>query len=105
MKTKPPTKQIVPIRDKILIDPDVQEERTQGGIFLPSDSQEAKRFTGTVVAVGTGHVTDQGVIVPLAVKAGDRVLYSRYAGDEVRLSETGKSYILVTEQNIQAVLL
>lgn len=89
-----------PLRDRVIIrlDPEVEKH---GTLYVPTGSVEMKNFTGTVVAVGTGIVTDAGSVIPLHVKPGDRVRYSSYAGDA--LVHDDERYIIVSEANILAI--
>ena len=90
-----------PSADHVVIRPLEAEDRTAGGIVLPDTAKE-KSTKGEVVAVGTGRVLPNGKVVPLAVKAGDQVLYSKYAGSEVKIE--GKEYKIVQESEILAVI-
>lgn len=90
-----------PLGDHVVIRPLEAEDRTPGGIVLPDTAKE-KSTKGEVVAVGSGKVLSNGRVVPLSVKEGDKVLYSKYAGSEVKLD--GKEYKIVTESEILAVL-
>jgi chaperonin GroES len=90
-----------PLGDHVVILPLEAEDRTPGGIVLPDTAKE-KSTKGEVVAVGSGKVLANGRVVPLSVKEGDKVLYSKYAGSEVKID--GKEYKIVTESEILAVL-
>ncbi len=90
-----------PLRDKVVVERTEAEERTAGGIVLP-DSAKDKPKQGTVVAVGTGRVLDNGDVKPLEVKKGDVVLFGGYAGSEVKVD--GKDYLILGESEIYAVL-
>jgi chaperonin GroES len=90
-----------PIADHVVIRPLEAEDRTAGGIVLPDTAKE-KSTKGEVIAVGTGRVLPNGKVVPLAVKEGDQVLYSKYAGSEVKIE--GKEYKIVQESEILAVI-
>ncbi|MFN3484541.1 MAG: co-chaperone GroES [Planctomycetota bacterium] len=90
-----------PLGDHVVIRPLEAEDRTPGGIVLPDTAKE-KSTKGEVVAVGSGKVLSNGRVVPLSVKEGDKVLYSKYAGSDVKLD--GKEYKIVTESEILAVL-
>ncbi|HXG60577.1 MAG TPA: co-chaperone GroES [Planctomycetota bacterium] len=90
-----------PLGDHVVIRPLEAEDRTPGGIVLPDTAKE-KSTKGEVVAVGSGKVLPNGRVVPLSVKEGDKVLYSKYAGSEVKID--GKEYKIVTESEILAVL-
>jgi len=90
-----------PIADQVVIRPLEAEDRTPGGIVLPDTAKE-KSTRGEVVAVGSGRCLPSGKVVPLAVKAGDKVIYSKYAGSEVKIE--GKEYKIVQESEILAVI-
>ncbi|GIK52234.1 MAG: co-chaperone GroES [Planctomycetaceae bacterium] len=90
-----------PLNDKILIERSKAEEKTKGGIILPDGAKE-KPKEGVIVAVGDGRFTDSGERVPFQVKKGDRVLFKSYSGTDVKLD--GKEYILMSEEDILAVI-
>jgi chaperonin GroES len=90
-----------PLRDKVVVERSEAEERTAGGILLP-DTAKDKPKQGTVVAVGPGRVLDNGEIKALEVKKGDRVLFSSFAGSEVKVD--GKEYLVMAESDILAVV-
>ena len=90
-----------PLRDKVVLERSEAEEKTSGGIVLP-DTAKDKPKQGTVIAVGTGRVLDNGEVKPLEVKKGDRVLFGSYAGSEVKLNS--KDYLIVSESEILAVI-
>ncbi|BFH64975.1 co-chaperone GroES [Paenibacillus azoreducens] len=91
---------IKPLGDRVLVEPIAQEETTSFGIVLP-DSAKEKPQEGKIVAVGAGAVKD-GVRVPLEVKEGDRVLFSKYAGTEIKYE--GKEYLIMKESDIHAIV-
>ena len=91
---------IRPLADRVLIKPAPKEEVTKSGIVLPDTAKE-KPQDGTVVAVGPGRVDDKGVRVPLEVKKGDRVIYAKYAGTEIKIDSD--DYIILRESDILAV--
>lgn len=90
-----------PIGDKVVVKPAKSEEKTQSGIVLPGSAQE-KPHQGEVVAVGSGSLTDSGERVPLEVMVGDRIVYSKYGGTEVKFD--GEEYIILSEKDILVVL-
>jgi chaperonin GroES len=90
-----------PLADHVVILPLEAEDKTPGGIVLPDTAKE-KSTKGQVVAVGSGRVLSNGRVVPLAVKEGDKVIYSKYAGSEVKVD--GKELKIVQESEILAVL-
>ena len=89
-----------PLGDRVLVEPLDPEAKTPGGIYLPEAAQEAPR-EGKVIAVGPGRVTDSGERIPVAVKEGDIVLYTKYGGNEIKLD--GKEYLLLDEHSLLAV--
>ena len=94
--------ELKPLRDRVVVKPADREEKTKGGIYLPDTASKDRPTEGQVVAVGTGVVNKNGDKTPLEVKAGDRVLYSEYAGTEVKLS--GEKYLILRQEDILAVL-
>ncbi len=91
---------IVPLGDKVVIKRQEAEATTAGGIVLP-DSAKDKPQKGEVVAVGDGHVKRDGSRVALTVKEGDRVIFSSYAGDEIKVGD--QEYLLLREGDILAM--
>ena len=89
-----------PLATKVVVVPSDEEEKTSGGIVLP-DSAKKKPSEGKVVAVGKGRTLDDGKLVPLAVKVGETVIYSKYGGTEVKLE--GKEYVILDEDQIYAI--
>ncbi|HHX40779.1 MAG TPA: co-chaperone GroES [Armatimonadetes bacterium] len=89
-----------PLRDRVVIKPSEQEEKTAGGILLP-DTAKKKPQEGEVVAVGSGKVLEDGTRTPMNVKVGDRVVYSKYAGTEVRVGD--EEYLVIDEDSIYAI--
>jgi chaperonin GroES len=91
------------IGDKVLIEPAPAETKTASGLYIPETAQE-KPAMGTVVAAGPGRVADlTGTLIPMTVKAGDKVLYSKFAGQESPFN--GVHYLLMRESDISAILL
>lgn len=90
-----------PLGDKVVVQLVEQEEKTASGIYLP-DSAKKKPQEGKVVAVGNGRVLDNGERNTLTVKVGDRVLFSKYGGNEVSLD--GQDYTILDEDQIYAIL-
>ncbi len=89
-----------PLADKVLVQPKKEEEKTAGGIVLPDTAKE-KPQEGTVVAVGTGRLLDNGNRAEMSVKEGDVVIYSKYGGTEITID--GEDYLLMDEGSILAV--
>lgn len=92
---------IRPLGDRVVVKALEQEERTRGGIVLPDTAKE-KPQEGEVLAVGTGAVLENGERRPLEVQAGDRVIFSKYAGTEVKLD--GEDVLILSERDILAVV-
>ena len=91
---------IVPLGDKVVLKRQEAESTTAGGIVLP-DSAQDKPQRGEVVAIGDGHVRSDGTRVALTVKEGDRVIFSSYAGDDIKIGD--EEYLLLRESDILAV--
>ena len=91
---------LTPIGDKVIVKPDPEELKTKSGIVLP-DAAKEKPQEGTVIAVGTGRILDNGQKVPHEVKVGDKVLYSKYGGTEVKVED--EEYIILSERDILAI--
>ena len=92
---------IKPLADRIVIKPAPAEEKTKGGIILPDTAKE-KPVIGEVVAAGPGRRADDGKIVPMEVKVGDKVLYGKYSGTEVTLD--GQEYLIMRESDLFAIV-
>jgi chaperonin GroES len=92
---------VKPLGDRIFLKVSAPEEKTEGGIFLPDTAQE-KPQVGEVIAIGPGSRDQKGAYQPLNVQIGDRVLYSKYAGTDIKLGQ--EDYVLVSEKDILATL-
>ncbi|MBM4382930.1 MAG: co-chaperone GroES [Deltaproteobacteria bacterium] len=92
---------IRPLGDRILIKRVDEEQKTAGGIIIPDTAKE-KPQEGRVVAVGNGKAGDDGKVRPLDVKKGDRVLFSKYAGSEVKLD--GEEHMIIREEDVLGVI-
>ncbi len=90
-----------PIGDRVVVRAKTAEEMTKSGIILPDTAKERPQ-EGEVMAVGTGRVMDDGRVVPLDVKVGDKVLFSKYGGTEIKIG--GEEYIILREDDILAVI-
>jgi chaperonin GroES len=100
--TKKKTKVVLqPLGDKVVVERDESEERTAGGIYIP-DAAKDKPSRGTVIAVGTGKLLDDGSRGPMQVKKGDRVLFTSYAPETIKLDED--ELLLMSETDILAVI-
>ncbi len=92
---------IRPLNDRLLVKRLEEEEKTAGGIIIP-DSAKEKPAEGEVVAVGSGKVNDNGERVALQVKEGDRILFSKYGGTDVKLD--GEDYLIMREDDILGII-
>ena len=92
---------IRPLHDRLLVERLEEKEVKKGGIIIPDTAKE-KPQEGKVVAVGNGKVTDEGKKVPLDVKAGDKILFGKYSGSEVKLDD--KEYLIMREDDVLAIL-
>ncbi|OMH41046.1 co-chaperone GroES [Desulfurobacterium indicum] len=90
-----------PLYDRVVVKKVEMEQKTAGGIILPDTAKEESQI-GEVVAVGEGKLLDNGEVRPLKVKEGDKVLYSKYAGNEVELD--GEKYLIIREEDILAIV-
>ena len=92
---------IRPLHDRILVERLEEQEQKRGGIIIPDTAKE-KPQEGKVIAVGTGKVTDEGKRLGLDVKVGDKILFGKYSGSEVKLDE--KEYLIMREEDVLAIL-
>lgn len=92
---------VKPLGDRVFVKVSEAEEKTAGGIYLPDNAKE-KPQVGEVVTVGDGKTNDKGERIPVEVKVGDKVLYSKYAGTDIKLG--GDDYVLLSEKDILAVV-
>jgi chaperonin GroES len=92
---------IKPIRDRILVKPEDKESVTASGIFIPDNAAE-KPAKGKVLSVGTGRVTNEGNVIPMVIKEGDTVLYGKFSGQTVKISDI--EHLILTEDDIMAVV-
>jgi chaperonin GroES len=92
---------IRPLQDRIIVKRVQEEEKTKGGIIIP-DSAKEKPIEGKVIAAGNGKVLEDGKVRPLDIKSGDRVLFSKYAGTEIKLD--GDEVLIMREEDILGVV-
>jgi chaperonin GroES len=92
---------IRPVQDRIVVRRVAEEEKTKGGIIIP-DSAKEKPAEGEVVAVGPGKANEKGVVRPLDVKKGDRVLFGKYSGNEIKLE--GVEHIILREDEVLGII-
>ncbi len=93
---------IKPLSDHILIEPIKEEQISKSGIFLPDTVQKEKPEQGLVIAVGSGKKTDDGKIIPVSVKPQDKVLFTKYGPNEIKID--GKEYLIAREEDILAII-
>lgn len=94
--------QIKPLADHVLIEPLKEEQKTKTGILLPETAEQERSEQGTVIAVGPGKKGKDGKVVPMEVKVGDLVLFTKYGPNEVKVEE--KEYLIAEEKDILAVI-
>jgi chaperonin GroES len=92
---------IKPLADRVIVKPNPAEETTKSGLFLPDTAKE-KPIEGKIVAVGSGRVTEDGKNVPMNLKAGDKVLYGKYSGTEIKIE--GEEYLIMRESDIYGII-
>lgn len=92
---------IKPLGDRVVVQRVAEEEKTKGGIIIP-DSAKEKPQEGKVIAVGDGKVLDSGTVIKLSVKPGDRILFGKYSGTEIKLN--GDEFLIMREEDILGIL-
>jgi chaperonin GroES len=92
---------IRPLQDRIIVKRVAEEEKTKGGIIIPDTAKE-KPLEGKVIAVGNGRVLEDGKVRPLDIKAGDRVLFGKYAGTEVKID--GEDHLILKEDDVVGII-
>jgi chaperonin GroES len=92
---------IRPLQDRIIVKRVQEEEKTKGGIIIPDTAKE-KPIEGKVIAAGNGKVLEDGKVRPLDVKAGDKILFSKYAGTEIKIE--GEEHLIMREEDILGVI-
>ena len=90
-----------PLGSRVIVKPETTEEKTKGGIFLPETASKEKPQVGTVLAVGPGKILENGQKVALEVKVNDRIIFSKYAGTEIKINEV--EYLILSENDILAI--
>jgi len=90
-----------PLGDRVIVKPKEPEEVTKGGIILPDTAQE-KPMEGEIVAVGVGKVADDGKLIKMELKAGDKVLYGKYSGSEIKIDD--QEYLIMRESDVYAII-
>lgn len=92
---------IRPLQDRIIVKRVEEEEKTKGGIIIPDTAKE-KPLEGKVIAVGNGKILEDGKVRPLDIKAGDRILFTKYAGTEVKIE--GDEHLILREEDVLGVI-
>lgn len=92
---------IRPLGDRVLVKRVEAEEKTKGGIVLPDTAKE-KPKEGKVISVGSGRITDKGTRIPITIKEGYRILFSSYAGTDVKIE--GEEYLILKEEDILGII-
>ena len=90
-----------PLHDRILVKRIEEEQQTRGGIVIP-DSAKEKPVEGEIISIGTGKVDETGKVLPLDVKAGDRVLFGKYSGTEIKID--GQDYLIMREDDVLGIM-
>jgi len=92
---------IRPLQDRVIVRRVEEEERTKGGIIIPDTAKE-KPQEGQIIAVGPGKVTDDGKKIPMEVKVGDRILFGKYSGSEIKID--GEEHLIMREDDILGII-
>ncbi|MBM7117698.1 co-chaperone GroES [Archangium primigenium] len=92
---------IRPLQDRLIIKRVAEENKTKGGLFIPDTAKE-KPLEGTVIAVGNGKILENGTVRAMDIKAGDTILFSKYAGTEIKLD--GEDHLILREEDVLGVI-
>jgi chaperonin GroES len=90
-----------PLRDRVLVKFSTEEEKTAGGLFIPDTAKE-KPQRGTIIAVGTGKITDDGKRQTMDVKVGDTVLFDKYSGSKIKIDD--EDYLIIREEDVLGIV-
>lgn len=93
--------QVKPLHDRILVKRLTEEEKTKGGIIIPDTAKE-KPAEGQVIAAGSGRRTDDGRVIALEVKTGDKILFGKYSGTEIKVE--GEEYLIMREDDVLGII-
>ncbi len=92
-----------PLGDRVIVQPiEAEEKKGKSGIIIPETVDKERPERGLVVAVGEGKMTDDGVVLPMRIKKGQKVIFSKYGPDEIKID--GKEYYILSESNILAII-
>jgi chaperonin GroES len=92
---------IRPLQDRVIVKRLEEEEKTKGGIIIPDTAKE-KPQEGKVIAVGKGKITEEGKVIPLDVKVGDKILFGKYSGTEIKIE--GEEHLIMREEDILGII-
>jgi len=90
-----------PLGDRVIVKPKEAEEVTKGGIIVPDTAKE-KPVEGTIIAVGPGRVSDDGKTIPMELKQGDKILYGKYSGTEIKIND--EEHLIMRESDVYAII-
>jgi len=93
--------QVRPLHDRVLVKRFLEEEKSKGGIIIPDTAKE-KPIQGEIIAVGAGRIAEDGKIRPLEVKKGDKVLFGKYSGTEIKIE--GDDFLMMREEDILGII-
>ena len=96
-------KELKPLGDRVLIEPIFEEEKSKGGILLPDTVSKEKPQVGEVLAIGPGVISKEGKIIPMTVKKGDKVVYAKYSGTDIK-GDNDEDYLILSEKDILAIV-
>jgi len=96
-------KQLKPLGDRVLIKPTVEEEKSKGGILLPDTVSKEKPQVGEILEIGPGAANKEGKIIPMIVKKGDKVVYAKYSGTDIK-GDDDEDYLILSEKDILAIV-
>ncbi|MDI6716846.1 MAG: co-chaperone GroES [Actinomycetota bacterium] len=91
-----------PLRDRVVIKPVEAEEVTKSGIVIPDTARKERPQEGEVVAVGGGRLDEKGKPIPMEIKVGDRVIFSKYGGSEIKIDD--QEYLIMREEDVLAII-
>lgn len=95
---------IIPIGEKLLVKPEAVETKTTEGGIIIAETLTEKPQTGEVVATGEGRILENGKMMPLTVKVGDRIIYRKFAGTEIKIDKKDEPLLLITERDILGII-
>ncbi|KAB8143539.1 co-chaperone GroES [Chloroflexia bacterium SDU3-3] len=93
---------IRPLGDRVVVKPVEREEKTKSGIFLPDTASKERPMEGSVLAVGEGRRDDSGKLIPMSVQVGDKIVFAKYGGTELKLDDV--EYLILAEKDILGII-